>query len=187
LRSMAMDRHYIHADAALSGMILPFVKEPQPWDFRAGIDSVSISGHKMIGAPIPCGIALARRGHVERVARAVEYIGSVDTTLAGSRNAFTPLLLWYAFRTVGPEGFARMVRQCLEVASYAVEQLTRAGRRAWRHKNSITVVFDRPAPAVVSKWQLAVQHDIAHVITMPHVTRAHIDQLVEDVGGGTRS
>ena len=50
-------------------------------------------------------------------------------------------------------------------------------------RNSITVVFDRPAPAVVSKWQLAVQHDIAHVITMPHVTKAHIDRLVEDVGG----
>jgi len=40
-------------------MILPFVPHPQPWDFRAGIDSISISGHKMIGAPLPCGVVLA--------------------------------------------------------------------------------------------------------------------------------
>ena len=35
---------YIHADAALSGMILPFVPDPQPHGFDAGIDSMSISG-----------------------------------------------------------------------------------------------------------------------------------------------
>jgi histidine decarboxylase len=194
LRDLAMDRHYIHADAALSGMILPFVEDPQPWDFRAGVDSIAISGHKMIGSPIPCGVALARRAHVERVTRSVEYIGSVDTTLAGSRNGLTPLFLWYAFQTVGLDGFARQVRQCLEVADYAVAQLTRAGQRAWRHRNSITVVLDRPAPAIVSKWQLAVHHGDAHIITMPHVTRTHIDRLIEDVlrnvpaaGGGTVS
>ena len=59
-----MTNYYIHADAALAGMILPFVDDRQPFDFSAGIDSISISGHKMIGSPIPCGIALARKSHV---------------------------------------------------------------------------------------------------------------------------
>ena len=35
---------YIHADAALSGMILPFVAEPQPYGFDAGIDSIAVAG-----------------------------------------------------------------------------------------------------------------------------------------------
>lgn len=178
---LAIPSHYIHADAALSGMILPFVADPEPWDFSAGVDSISISGHKMIGSPIPCGAALARRQNVERIARHIEYVGTLDTTLSGSRNAIAPLFLWYAFRTVGVAGFRRNIERCLETADYAIERLNRAGRHAWRHKNSITVVFDRPAIEVASKWQIAVHGKIGHLITMPHVTREHIDRFVEDI------
>jgi histidine decarboxylase len=181
LDDLAMPQHYIHADAALSGMVLPFVDDPQPWDFAAGVDSIAISGHKMIGSPIPCGVALAKRSNVDRIARSVEYVGTLDTTLAGSRNGITPLFLWYAFRTVGFEGLRRRVRECLEVADYAIEQFRRIGRDAWRHRNSVTVVFARPLPPIIQKWQLAVHHEVAHIITMPHVTRAMIDQLIDDI------
>ena len=56
INELGIREHYIHADAALSGMILPYVDDPQPFGFDAGIDSISISGHKLIGAPLPCGI-----------------------------------------------------------------------------------------------------------------------------------
>ena len=181
LSDLAIQRHYIHVDAALSGMILPFVDDPQPWDFRAGIDSISISGHKMIGSPIPCGVAMADKTNVDRIARRVEYVGTLDTTIAGSRDAITPLFLWYAFRTVGLEGFRRRIDACFEVADYAVERLNRLGRNAWRHRNSVIVVFDRPSAQLVGKWQLAPQNKLAHVIAMPHVTRELIDRLADDL------
>ena len=181
MEDLAIHRYYIHADAALSGMILPFVEEPQPWDFRAGLDSMAISGHKMVGSPLPCGVALAKKSNVDRIARNIEYVGTLDTTVLGSRSAITPLFLWYAFRTVGLEGFRRWVRECFEVADYAIEQFGRIGRHAWRHPNSVTVVFDRPSMKVTKKWQLAVHNDVAHVITMPHVTRERIDRLIDDV------
>ena len=60
LDDLAITNYYIHADAALSGMILPFVDDPQPFGFDAGFDSVAVSGHKMIGSPMPCGVALTR-------------------------------------------------------------------------------------------------------------------------------
>ena len=75
LDDLAVTNYYIHADAALSGMILPFVDDSQPYGFDAGFDSVAISGHKMVGSPLPCGIALTRRKYVSRVARAIEYVG----------------------------------------------------------------------------------------------------------------
>ena len=178
---LAIQSHYIHADAALSGMILPFVDQPEPWDFAAGVDSISISGHKMIGSPIPCGVALARKTNVDRIARRIEYVGTLDTTLSGSRNAITPLFLWYALRTVGLDGIRQMVSGCFRVADYAVELLNRAGCNAWRHKNSITVVFDRPEPEIISRWQLAVYGATAHLITMPHVTCEQIDRFVADL------
>lgn len=185
LEDLAIPQCYIHADAALSGMILPFVDDPQPWDFRAGVDSISISGHKMIGSPLPCGVAVADKRNVDRIARRVEYVGTLDTTIAGSRNAITPLFLWYAFRTVGPDGFRRRIQECFRLADYAIQRLKQVGRNAWRHRNSVTVVFDRPSDELVSKWQLAAQHKLAHLIAMPHVTRQLIDRIIDDVANDT--
>ena len=101
LNDLAVTRSYLHADAALSGMILPFVDDPQPYGFDVGFDSVSVSGHKMVGSPLPCGVALTRCEYVSRIARAIEYVGVLDTTLTGSRNGLTPLMMWYAFEQRG--------------------------------------------------------------------------------------
>jgi histidine decarboxylase len=185
MKRQAVRDYYVHADAALSGMILPFLDDPPPWDFAAPVDSISISGHKMIGCPFPCGVALAKKPNVDRIARRVEYIGTLDTTLAGSRNALAPLFLWYALETVGADGFRQRVRGCFEVADYARERLSAIGRRAWRHPYSNTVVFDRPPDAIVRKWQLAVKGDIAHLIAMPHVTCGHVDRFLADLAGQT--
>ena len=180
LADLAVSNYYIHADAALSGMILPFVDDPQPFGFDAGFDSVAVSGHKMVGSPMPCGVALTRNEYVSRIARSIEYVGVLDTTLTGSRNAITPLMLWYAFQQKGMDGFRQIVRECLDVAEYAVARFNDSGIPAWRNRNSVTVVFPRPSYEVVRKWQLAPYEDIAHLITMPHVTRETIDQVVDD-------
>ena len=68
----------------------------------------------------------------------------------------------------------------LDTAEYAVEQFNRHGIPAWRHANSVTVVFPRPSPEVLQKWQIASEGDIVHIITMPHVTRGHVDELIAD-------
>ena len=180
LDDLAVTDYYIHADAALSGMILPFVEDPQPYGFDAGFNSVAISGHKMIGAPMPCGVALTRSKYVSRIARSIEYVGVLDTTLTGSRNALTPLMIWYAFRRHGLDGFREMVAGCLDVAEYAVARFNDSGIPAWRNKNSVTVVFPKPSDEIVRKWQLAPYEGIAHLITMPHVTRETIDAVVDD-------
>jgi histidine decarboxylase len=181
MQDCAINAYYIHADAALSGMILPFVEQPQPFDFSAGVDSIAISGHKMIGSPIPCGLALAKKTHVERIARSVEYVATLDTTVTGSRNAITPLFLWHAIHSKGREGFTTIVNHCLAMADYAIQRFADAGIKAWRNPNSITVVFPRQAEDVLKRWQIALQHEIAHIITMPHVTPRHIDQLVREI------
>jgi histidine decarboxylase len=181
MKEMAISRYYIHADAALSGMILPWVADPQTFGFDEGIDSISVSGHKFIGSPMPCGVVLARRAHVDRVARSVEYVGCMDTTIAGSRNALSPLILWSAIQRWGEEGLRRRVASCMAMADYTIERFRAHGIHAWRHRNSVTVVFPRPADEVIARWQIAPSQKIAHIITMPHVTRAMIDDVVEDI------
>ena len=161
-------------------MILPFVEDPQPFGFDSGVDSIAISGHKMIGSPLPCGVAVTRREYTTQIGRAIEYVGVMDTTLLGSRNAFTPMVIWYSLNKHGREGFRELVAGMLDTAEYAVRQFNANGIPAWRGKNSVTVVFPRPSPYVLFQWQLAPLEDIAHLITMPHVTRDMVDQVVAD-------
>lgn len=181
LRDLAISSSYIHCDAALSGMTLPFMDDGPVFDFRAGIDSMAISGHKFIGSPIPCGIVLARKTHVNRIARSIEYVGTLDTTITGSRNGITPLLLWYAIRRQGMEGFRRIVKSCVELADYTIAELKKIGLDAWRNEHAITVVFPQPPRSVLSRWQIAAQAGNAHVIAMPNITRERIDHFLEDV------
>ena len=181
LDDLAIADYYLHADAALSGMILPFVKGARPWDFAAGADSISISGHKLLGCPLPCGVALARKRHVERVARSVEYVGALDTTISGSRNAFTPLMLWHRLRTLGDAGLNALVARCLNLAGHAVEQLRCRGIEAWRHdEHSVTVVFPRPPASLMEKWVVAPRKKIGHIITLPPMDEAVVEEFADD-------
>lgn len=178
---LAISNSYIHADAALSGMILPFVNEPQPWDFADGADSISVSGHKLLGSPLPCGVVLARKANVDRIARSIEYIGALDTTIAGSRSAMAPLFLWYRLRTLGPAGCRAIVDRSLALADYAIAALAKHGIESWRHKNSVTVVFPRPPTGIMRKWILAPRKKIAHIITLPHMKEEIIDEFAADL------
>lgn len=62
LSALKIKKYYIHCDAAFYGMVLPFIPNhlSKAFDFRAGIDSIAISGHKMIGSPIPCGVVITK-------------------------------------------------------------------------------------------------------------------------------
>lgn len=181
LKEQDISQYYLHADAALSGMILPFVDDPQSFGFDSGIDSIAVSGHKMPGSPMPCGIVLARQAYVDRIAQKIEYIGTRDTTIAGSRNGLSPLFLWYEIKTLGIDGFRLLISECTAIADYALVQFTGHGIPAWRHKNSLTVVFPRQAESVLKKWQIATQGQEAHLITMPHVTRQSIDSFISEL------
>jgi histidine decarboxylase len=126
-------------------------------------------------------VVLARRGHVDRVARSVEYVGCMDTTIAGSRNALSPLILWSAIQRRGESGMRQRVADAIAMADYAIECFRAVGVPAWRHPNSVTVVMPRPSNEVIARWQIAPSQKIAHIITMPHVTRAMVNAVVADV------
>jgi histidine decarboxylase len=181
LDDLAIDQRYIHSDAALCGGYAAYLEPPPAWDFEDGADSIAISGHKFFATPIPCGVVLARRAHVERIGHSVAYIGGMDTTITGSRNGLTPLMLWYAVRALGNKGMKERLSRSLATAAYAEEQFKRAGIAAWRNPQAITVIFPQPNSEVRSSWQLASANGLSHVVCMPHVTREQVDALLEDI------
>lgn len=180
LDDLAIRERYIHCDGALSGGYSAFLDPRPPFDFADGADSISISGHKFLGCPIPCGIVLARNGHVERIARSIGYIGSLDTTVNGSRNGLTPLLLWHRLKSLGVAGLRRRAESALAMTAYAEARMRDAGIAAWRNPNALTVVFPKVSDTLRTRWQLATQ-GISHLIVMPNVTREQIDALVSDL------
>ncbi|WP_338847235.1 histidine decarboxylase [Massilia sp. W12] len=180
ISDLALQQSYIHADCALSGMICPFIEPRPPFDFADGADSMSISGHKFLGSPIPCGVALAKKSNVDRIARGIAYIGSLDTTITGSRNGFTPLVLWQRIRELGLDGMRARVEHALATAVYACERLRALGVDAWRNPGCITVVLPSVPDAIKEKYQLATANGITHLICLPNVSTAQIDAFITD-------
>ncbi|MFC0225994.1 histidine decarboxylase [Serratia aquatilis] len=180
--------YYLHADAALSGMILPFVDQPQGFTFADGIDSIGVSGHKMIGSPIPCGIVVAKKKNVDRISVEIDYISAHDKTISGSRNGHTPMMMWEAIKSRSFEDWQRRIERSLHMAQYAVERMQKAGIDAWRNKNSITVVFPCPSETVWKKHCLATSGDVAHLITTAHHwDSSQVDALIDDIIADSRS
>ena len=103
------ERFHIHCDGALFALMMPFVDYAPEVNFTKPIDSIAVSGHKMLGCPMPCGITLSRKEHVKKVEQHIDYLNSVDTTIMGSRNGQAALYLWYSLRKKGIDGIKRDV------------------------------------------------------------------------------
>jgi histidine decarboxylase len=183
-------RRFVHIDGALNAMVLPFAMEApaaiQP-SFRMPIDSLSTSGHKMVGTPMPCGVLIARKPHVERIAAAVSYLRSNDTTLMGSRNGHAVLAVWDRVMRHGVAGFTRDVADCLSRTDRLVAALRQLDVPVLRNPFSLTVLFPKPSEAIVRKYQLACDKARAHAIVMPNVDDPLIDRFLGEYAAWRRT
>lgn len=176
------NRFYIHCDGALFGLMMPFVKLAPKVSFKKPIGSVSVSGHKFVGCPMPCGVQITRLKHINALASNVEYLASRDATIMGSRNGHAPIFLWYTLNRKGYRGFQKEVQKCLRNAHYLKDRLKDAGISAMLNELSSTVVFERPKDEeFVRRWQLACEGNISHVVVMPSVTISKLDSFLNEL------
>ncbi|WP_066217552.1 histidine decarboxylase [Formosa haliotis] len=181
IKKYAIKDYFIHCDAAFLGTIAPYIDPKPKFDFAEGIDSIAISGHKFMGSPIPCGAVLVKRKHRDRIANSVSYVGTMDTTITGSRNGLTPLFIWDFIQKHGHEGLKDRVKASQEIAAYTEHKLNGLGIKAWRNNEGLTVVLPKPSERICKKYQLASQDDIAHIICIPGITFKQIDAFLEDL------
>jgi len=180
----AITASYIHCDAALTGCYAPFLDPKPPFDFQDGADSIAISGHKFLGSPIPCGAVIVKKIYRDRIGREIQYIGTLDTTISGSRNGHSPVFLWYRIKQLGLKGLRRRIEESLELAEYTLGKFKSIGIAAWKNENAITVVFPQPSPEIIQKWQLATESGRSHILCMPGISKATIDLLIGDIISG---
>ena len=130
--------YWIHVDGALGASYMPFLEMARrngmtelgadfTFDFRLPfVSSIVTSGHKWMGAPWPCGVCMTRtKLLLMPPSDKADYIGTPDTTLAGSRNGITPLLLWNFISTHPYERQVKTVLRCMELAEYTFQSLTK--------------------------------------------------------------
>ncbi|MFJ9953131.1 histidine decarboxylase [Kitasatospora sp. NPDC091207] len=215
---------WIHVDGALGAGYAPFLRmasqdqaygwtpevELPAFDFGLRlpteefgeidmVSSIAMSGHKWPGAPWPCGIYMTKVKYQISPPSQPEYIGAPDTTFAGSRNGFSPLVLWDHLSRHSYQDQVDRVRRAQELAGYLERRLRamerETGVELWpaRTPGAVTVRFRKPGPELVAKWSLSSQdvlmvpgdestrRSYAHVFVMPSVDRAKLDALLADL------
>jgi histidine decarboxylase len=177
-------RRHVHVDAALAGVPLALMRDaPTVLHLGATIDSISISGHKFLAAPTPCGVVLTRNSLRRGAGQSIAYTATPDTTISGSRSGQAALLLWYVIRRYGLTGLRARADSARELARYATRSLTDIGWPAWRHPHAFTVVFRTPPSDITDRWVLASSDGWSHLICMPGLGRAQIDAFTADLAG----
>ena len=195
--------YWFHVDGALGAGYMPFIEmahaqkkitERGPnFDFRLPmVHSLVMSGHKWAGAPWPCGIYMTRvKMQIKPPAKA-EYIGSPDTTFAGSRNGLSPIILWNFLATHNYEEQIKAVLHAEDLCTYATSELKKLGERLkkdiWVQRSplALTVRFKAAHPDIIKKYSLSgetlAKRQYSHIFTMRSVTRELIDALICDLG-----
>lgn len=218
-------RFWIHVDGALGAGYAPFMRmaaaDPARFDWTPDtqlpefdfgltlptrefgdldmISSIAMSGHKWPGAPWPCGIYMTKVKYQISPPSQPEYTGSPDTTFAGSRNGFSPLVLWDHLSRHSYQDQVGRIRRAQELAAYLEAQLRlleqEKGIALWpaRTPGAITVRFRKPSPELVAKWSLSSQDVLptpgdpstrrgyVHVFLMSSVDRSKLDALLADL------
>jgi len=172
--------YYIHGDAAIDGMVLPFIKTDIPHTFKDGFDSISLSGHKIIGSPIPCGVVLAKQNYAA-VDQFIDYVHNMDTTITGSRNGFAALILWYAIKKNGRVGFNQFIQESLTRANTYLGNLQQQGIHAWRFETSISIILDKLPPILMQKWRAPSNHSYTTLTALPKLSPRMLQEFIDDI------
>ncbi|WGL59794.1 aldo/keto reductase [Pigmentibacter sp. JX0631] len=193
LANIKSENYHIHLDAALGGLITPFLEnQPLSLDFRIEeIDTLSVSLHKRVGIPMPGSLFLARKKVISNLPCSpfAECVASYDTTIGGSRDGTVPIIALNIIKKVGVEGFKKRTQTILERTKILTEILNSKNIEAWHNKFSPCVVLPAPSQILAKKYHLPIfvdqnsnnsQGNFTHIFTMEHVTEEVIYRFVDD-------
>ncbi len=214
--------YWIHVDGALGASYVPFMKMAKKsgqfndvfeknsgysgpdFDFsNPMVHSIVTSGHKWPGAPWPTGVYMTKQKFMVSPPDNPEYIGSPDTTFAGSRNGLSPLVLWEYFARNDYQKQVEMIMQAQKMAEYAFQKLSEVAvfwqsqpdvtlpNGLWLQRTplSLSLIFCQPNEDIIFRYSLAkesakiddqVRHYV-HLFTMWDVTQSLIDDLCCDL------
>lgn len=192
LSKIAIDKDvYLHVDAAFGGFVLPFLKDVgYPVDFEIpenGVDSVAVDPHKMGLVPIPCGCILFRDGATMRfIETPAPYLTQKrQHTIVGTRSGASAASAFAVFKLLGREGYREIVRRCMENTMELYKGVAELGVEVRKPTINILVFKgDEDIYNALSErgWQLSrTREGETRIVVMPHVTRGHLENFLDDL------
>lgn len=112
-------------DAALSGLVLPFIQNNfQPFKYPE-IQSLTTDFHKAWGLPIPSSIIIYRQHLRQYIEKNIDYLEEKDNTLLGSRSGIPPVVCWNYIATNGKNGIQKNIRRNLISKNNFIKSLSK--------------------------------------------------------------
>jgi histidine decarboxylase len=181
------ENYHIHLDAALGGLITPFIdSEDIRCDFSIPeVDSVAVSFHKRLGVPFPSSVFLVRRNNLKTIKYSfVNDYNSLDTTIAGSRDGLSPFIVLTKLKSIGFDNMVLRTKKIIEKATLLNNQLEAKGIPTIFNKHSPCVYFKAPHQDIISEYHLPKYYhsngDVyTHAFTMEHISESNILNFVE--------
>lgn len=195
---VASEGIHFHVDACFGGFVIPFLDPPHLPDYyfdSCNVSSMSIDAHKMGGVPIPAGGIIFRdKTVVSNILTHYPYFTGEEKdtwSIVGTRSGAPIVTLAHLLESWGYEGYQRHVRYCLDLTLYLREQLHLLGQfEILPHTLNILLVRHTNGPArteelfnslVAKGYRPGLVGGYLRFVVMPHFTRSHIEQLVQEI------
>ncbi|MDI6888993.1 MAG: tyrosine decarboxylase MfnA [Methanocellales archaeon] len=193
LSKIALSRDiFLHVDAAFGGLVIPFLEEEYPFDFKVkGVSSLTIDPHKMGAGTIPSSALLFRdEACLGALATSTPYLASrMQHTLAGTRTGASIAATYAVFKHLGQSGYKRIVARCMKLVSMIEKRVADMGIPLVIQPvtNVIALRVDSPEE-VASKlrernWYVSttLRPKSLRLVIMPHITEEILNTFLTDL------
>jgi tyrosine decarboxylase/aspartate 1-decarboxylase len=184
---------WLHVDAAFGGLVIPFLKNAKyKFDFTLdAVKSMTIDPHKMGMAAIPAG------GIIFKDSKALYFIKTetpyltdpYQYTFAGTRTGAAAASAWAVFRSLGMDGFKKVVDNCMKTTQLFADGLSNAGFKLAVEPTLNIVAFrsNKGTKHLAEKlWEsgwfvsYVSRYDCIRIVVMPHVKKQHAMAFLKD-------
>jgi tyrosine decarboxylase/aspartate 1-decarboxylase len=177
---------FFHVDAAFGGMVIPFLKNPIPFDFALpGVTSIAVDPHKMGMSTIPAGCLLTRDPDLLHSLNIDTPYLSVkqEFTLGGTRPGAPVAGALAVLDYLGADGMRAVVAGCMKNTERLI-----AGMETWGIRRAATpdvnvATFVCGEERVPGPWKVSwTCRKHLRIVCMPHVHRDCIEAFLKDMG-----
>lgn len=191
-------KFYIHVDAAIGGLVFPFISDSEFAFKYKYVYSISVDPHKMGYIPFASGIFMCRKGMQKHIEVPIKYAKTVmDKTLISSRSAASAVACWGVFNFLGKNGFKKILQDLIRLKEYLIRKL---------EEKQLAMVISDPGTNMVcihfintNNGLLPEQIEKKYVLDgfyikyqeeeivcykiyiMPHVTKKSLDNFIKDL------
>jgi tyrosine decarboxylase / aspartate 1-decarboxylase len=176
---------HLHVDAAFGGLIIPFLKNPQTFDFQLdGVKTLTVDPHKMGMAAIPAGGLLLRNPQMLTYLKTeTPYLNSNHHyTFVGTRTGASAASAWAVLKTLGIDGYRKAVSTCINNTQTLAKNLKTQGFKLLCEPtlNILTIQTKNPQQLTQKLanqgWYISAipRYSAIRVIIMPHIKRSNI-------------